>query len=109
MTKIFTEDAKYRYKNGLEHFKKRKRLNEIPKDMGLSKYLKISEQVSLKSINGKSVRAYKTKEGMIVKNDGNWTVVYSGGKNGTLISSYPQSRSKFERKMKEQGEEIFKE
>ena len=107
ITKVF--DAKYNFVNGKEHFKKRKSRREIPKDMGLNQYLKESEKRSLKDIDGRNVRAYKAG-GRTVKNDREWTTVYTGGKNGVLISSYPQKRNRFENIMKrDKGVEIFKE
>lgn len=42
IVKIF--DAKFEFENGKSHFIKRKKRNDISKDMGLSKYFKESEK-----------------------------------------------------------------
>lgn len=77
--------------------------------MGLSKYFKESESRSLKDIDGRKVRAY-TSNNRTVKNDGEWTTVYVGGKRGKLISSYLQTKERFENVMKrDKGIEIYKE
>lgn len=106
---VFARDAKFEFENGKNHFIKRKKRNDIPKDMGLSKYFKESENRSLKDIDGRKVRAY-TSNNRTVKNDGEWTTVYVGGKKGKLISSYPQTKERFENVMKrDRGVEIYKE
>ena len=107
IVKIF--DAKFEFENGKSHFIKRKKRNDISKDMGLSKYFKESEKRSLKDIDGRRVRAY-TVGNRTVKNDGDWTTVYVGGKRGKLVSAYPQTRARFESVMKrDKGIEIYKE
>lgn len=49
---VFVRDAKFEFENGKNHFIKRKKRNDIPKDMGLSKYFKESESRSLKILMG---------------------------------------------------------
>lgn len=111
IAKVF--DATFEKANGKLHYHKRRNEKSIPKDMKKRQYEKIAEKVSLKNIDGKSVRAFKVRKkgkDRIVKCDGKWLVVYVDGKHGTIVSAYPCPMSKWVTKMKNSnGEEIFKE
>ncbi len=92
ITRLFTADAKFQYKNGLAHYKKRQARKDIPQNMTRKEYFDKSERLSLKDLNGKTVRAYKVgSDNRTVKYADGWILVYAGGKNGRLISAYPVS------------------
>lgn len=110
--KVFTKDAEFGFMNGKKHYEKRISSKEIPATMSFEDYLRKAKQVSLKQINGTTVRAYKYKGNRIGKSDGEWFVSYVGGIGGTLVTAFPLRNgwSRFEYFMdKDWGEEIRKE
>lgn len=53
------------------------------------KYDDLADEASRKTINGKTVRAFKGRENRTVKFDGSTIVVYEGNKNtGTTVTFY---------------------
>lgn len=103
-------DAKFAYRNGMKHYDKRQKENVIPKSMTWEEYFKKAEEVSLKPINGKSVKAFKFN-GKIAKYDSSWFVVYTNIR-GIIITAYPLNGGwdRFYRLMKrDHGKPIDKE
>ena len=83
------KDAEFTFENGQYHYEKHKKDNELPKGMTYEDYIKKARDVSLKSINGTTVSAYKYEGNRIAKTDGQWFVSYVGGKGGKLVTAFP--------------------
>lgn len=111
ITKVFSSDAEFGFRNGMKHYEDRIRYEEIPKTMTYQQYFSKSKEVSLKRIDGKNVRAYRYKGDRIGKSDGKWFVSYAGGIGGTIITSFPLRNGweRFEYLLKrDEGREIIK-
>ena len=89
--KAQTADAEFGYQNGRKHYQEHMDLRELPATMTYEEYVRKAREVSLKPINGKSVRAFEYyKDGYRTgKSDGQWFVSYVGGKGGTLVTAFP--------------------
>ena len=66
ITKVFSPDAEFGFRNGMKHYEDRIRYGEIPKTMTYQQYFSKSKEVSLKRIDGKNVRAYRYKGDRII-------------------------------------------
>ena len=87
--KVFTKDAEFGFMNGKKHHEERLKNKEIPETMSFEDYLRKAKEVSLKPINGSTVRAYRYRGNRIGKSDGSWFVSYVGGIGGTLVTAFP--------------------
>ena len=87
--KVFTKDAEFGFLNGKKHHEERLKNKEIPETMSFEDYLRKAKEVSLKPINGSTVRAYRYRRNRIGKSDGSWFVSYVGGIGGTLVTAAP--------------------
>lgn len=110
--KNIMEDADFSFRNGKKHYERHMELGELPRNMSLEQYFQKARNVSYKSINGRTVKAYRYGGNRTAKTDGEWFTSYVGGKGGTLITAFPLRRgvSRFHELMRrDDGEEIRKE
>lgn len=110
--RVKVTDADFQFTNGERHYQKHMDDRELPSDMTLQQYLGKSKEVSLKSINGRNVRAYSYSGNKVAKTDGNWFVSYVGGKGGIIVTSFPLrgGASRFDSLMnRDYGTELKKE
>lgn len=83
------EDAEFAFNNGLSHYNKHMTAGELPKNMTFEQYVSKAKQISMKAINGSSVKAYKYQGNRTAKSDGQWFVSYIGGIGGKIITAFP--------------------